>query len=214
MANVTAQPLYLCDCGRGIEFPGRRIGDTIDCPGCGAMRVIIRSKIDGTMPDPEALARNLSPEDREDVDQAHENIRQRREQHREQRADLFQTRWIFLLGLLGVYMAGILAAQNLSGLGKPQRGRRVLVLGVGSYLLFLLLVIYLAGSSPALAATLGLAYTFVGTLAVVNAVRHETAAGFLAGAKPLPVLLPGLFAAIVALVQFAVGRALLGSSSF
>ena len=46
--------------GNSIEIPGRRIGDSIACPACRKVRVILRSKVKGEVPGAEGAPGTVS----------------------------------------------------------------------------------------------------------------------------------------------------------
>ncbi|MDF1665256.1 MAG: hypothetical protein P1V97_26070, partial [Planctomycetota bacterium] len=118
MAENLSAPTYTCECGADFVLNEHRIGDTITCLTCKSPKVLIRSKIRGSLPENYGSMRFLSRNEREQVQDAFANIvRRRKRKAKTGQVTLFKSRWIFLLGLLGPYMSGYLAQQNLTALG-------------------------------------------------------------------------------------------------
>lgn len=209
MADTSTQAVYLCECGSRVPLrDDDRVGDSLECRGCGRTRILIRSKIDGPFPDTFLQGRNLTPSERLDVELAWDNIRERRKEQRAQRITLTRSNLIFALGLLGVYMAGILVYQNLMALGKATRARRALVLSVASYIALLgtlaLLQPYLANWELW---ALILGYSFAGSLILTLSQVKDALRGLEDGAVYQFPLIPSLIAIAVLLAEFFLARA-------
>jgi hypothetical protein len=180
-ANATA-PVLVCSCGREIELVGQKIGDSLTCPACKTLCVVIRSKTKG-----EILAAvrsgSLNAGERREVSETLRRIKLRRVGQATRHVKLYPSWAVFLSGAQ-FYLSAILAGQNLINQGNPARGKRLQIIGVVSYLLL----------GPLL---FGLYFTWV-QHASCNAARD-------AGAQTAPVALPLLFGLILAIAQaFAV----------
>src|SRR5579871_3629810 len=133
MAKAPVIPELVCECGRSIEIAGRRIGDSVVCPSCGKERVVLRSKVKGEVLPAQGAPGAIS--DRlPQVQESLKRIRLRQAGHAAKGVSLYSMRTLILSGVFGFYLTAVLAGQNLIALGQPERGRRLQVLGVGSYL--------------------------------------------------------------------------------
>lgn len=131
-APTTVTPKLACACGAAIDLSGRRVGDSVRCPGCQALRVVIRSRITGEVP-PAARTGGLNAEERNEVAQALKRIKVRRAGEARGHVELYPSWAVFVAGVQ-FYLSAILAGQNLATLGEPRRGRQLQVIGVVAYL--------------------------------------------------------------------------------
>jgi hypothetical protein len=214
MVEKAVAPVYSCECGSSIPLGLHKVGDVVDCAQCQRARVIIRSKIQGNMPDNFGSMRFLSADERVEVNEAFKNIVQRRVAKKTGQLYLVKSRWVFLLGLLGPYMAGFLAMQNLSAVGKEVRGKRVFLLSSLSYIAIFGALLALYGQlSPWLSFSMLFGYTFFTALGVTLFQVKDTLYGFEKQARAQFPLVPTLIAVAVALGQGFLFRALFGLSS-
>lgn len=134
MATTTTRvtPKLTCACGAAIDISDRRVGDSVRCPGCQALRVVIRSRVTGDVP-PAARTGGLTVEERNEVAQALKRIKVRRAGEARGQVELYPSWAVFIAGVQ-FYLSAILAGQNLATLGEPRRGRQLQVLGVVAYL--------------------------------------------------------------------------------
>jgi len=133
-APPTAAPTtrrLACACGHEIEIPTARVGDSVTCPECRVVRVVIRSKVTGDVP-PAVQAGALSREERREVDETLRRIKLRRVGRATRHVDLYPSWAVFVAGVQ-FYLSAILAGENLKALGDERRGKRVQLLGVGGY---------------------------------------------------------------------------------
>lgn len=206
-ASGTA-PRLTCGCGAAIEIPGKRIGDSVRCGGCGKLRVVIRSQALGEVP-PAVQAGGLDEQERREVQDTLKRIKLRRAGRASRHVALYPSWAVFLAGVQ-FYLAGILAGQNLISVGQEQRGKRLIVAGIASYLLLgagLLAVGFLAGHSVPrwVVLPLLLAVPLLHAVWFTAAQHAPTQAAREAGATNAPVLVPVLIGAILAIAQaFAV----------
>lgn len=130
--TTTAAPKLACACGASIDISDRRVGDSVRCPGCQALRVVIRSRVTGEVP-PAARTGGLSADERNEVAQALKRIKVRRAGEARGHVELYPSWAVFVAGVQ-FYLSAILAGQNLATLGEPRRGRQLQVIGVVAYL--------------------------------------------------------------------------------
>lgn len=208
-AAIDSSPRLTCTgCSRTLALEGRRVGDSLRCPGCQALIVITRGKVQGELPPP-VLTGALSAEERREVGEALRRIKLRRVGNAARHVHLYPSWAVFVAGVQ-FYLAGIMAGQNVTALGDPVTGRRLQVLGVLGYLAVgasLLGLAILAGPDIprplAIAALLGIPLAFATYFTRVQHARGAAARE--AGAQSAPVLLPLLIGLILAIAQaFAV----------
>lgn len=132
MAATTVTPQMSCACGATIELQGNRVGDSVPCPSCKALRVILRSRVLGDVP-PAAQTGGLTANERQEVAQALKRIKVRRAGAAHGHVELYPSWAVFVAGVQ-FYMAALLAGQNLQLLGETRRGKQVKVMGVLAYL--------------------------------------------------------------------------------
>lgn len=123
-ARTTTTPTLECPCGARIELVEKRIGDEVTCVGCGKLRVVIRSKVTGEVPAAGANAARAASDRLAEVQVTLDRIRVRRAGRAARDVALHPTWSIFVSALvLGVYVGGYLATQNLVALGKLSAAR-------------------------------------------------------------------------------------------
>lgn len=212
MPKQAAEPVLKCDCGTAIPISGRKIGDSVPCPSCRALRVVLRSKVDGEVPAAGATPRAIS--DRlPEVQESLKRIRMRQAGAASRGIALYPQWVVLVLGAFGFYLPAILAGQNLLALGLTERGRRLQVAGVVSYLVVggSLLAAYARwgevlaapGSALLLQLELGglLLVPVIGALVFGLAGRREVGAAFEAGARPASALVPALVGFLLVVAQ-------------
>jgi hypothetical protein len=113
-----------CPCGSKIEVDGKRIGDSVECPSCRKLRVVIRSKVKGEVPPAGGAPREAISDRLTEVHASLERIRARRAGKGASDVALYPT-WAIVIGgwLFGVFTGGYLAAQNMVALGKMTQAR-------------------------------------------------------------------------------------------
>jgi len=212
--NLTA-PTYTCECGADFVLEGEKIGDSVTCRTCKTPNVLIRSKIRGSLPENYGSMKFLSASERGQVQDAFANIVQRRkEKAKTGSVTLVKNRWIFLLGLLGPYMSGYLAQQNLTALVKPVLGKRLFVVSLASYfLLFTILGLTLQNMAPWFIWTSLCAYTFFMSLGVTLFQSKATVLGFENRAKAQFPLVSLLIVVALALAEGFIVQSLLTLSA-
>jgi hypothetical protein len=127
-----ADPRTECShCKASVRVSGHRIGDSLPCPECKGLIVIVRSKTVGDLP-PAVVTGVLTQEERAEVADALHRIKMRRVGRSSRHVELYPT-WAILIGLFQFWLAGILAGRNLVALGQERRGRRMQVRAVVSY---------------------------------------------------------------------------------
>jgi hypothetical protein len=211
MAENAIAPVYTCECGASVPLENHKVGDVLDCRSCQKPRVLIRSRITGSLPENYGSMRFLTTEERLEVKSAFDNIVKRRGRRKTGQLTLVKSRWIFLLGLLGPYLSGFLAQQNLTALGKPVRGKRLLIVSLLSYLLvFGFLVATYNSISPWLSCALLFAYVFFMALYVTLSQVKDTLLGFENFSKAQFPLVPALIGVAVALGEGFLARTLIG----
>lgn len=132
MAATSVTPQLSCACGAKIEIQGSRVGDSVPCPSCKALRVVLRSRVLGDVP-PAAQTGGLTANERHEVAQALKRIKVRRAGAARGHVELYPSWAVFVAGVQ-FYMAALLAGQNLALLGETRRGKQVKVMGVVAYL--------------------------------------------------------------------------------
>lgn len=132
MAATSVTPQLSCKCGAKIEIQGVRVGDSVPCPGCKALQVVLRSRVVGDVP-PAAQTGGLTVAERQEVAQALKRIKVRRAGAARGHVELYPSWAVFVAGVQ-FYMAALLAGQNLALLGETRRGKQVKVIGVVAYL--------------------------------------------------------------------------------
>lgn len=197
-----------CACGVTFEIPGKRIGDTVKCSSCGALRVVIRSKAQGDVP-PAVTAGKLDDEEQREVQDALKRIKLRRAGRATAHVALYPSWSVFLAGVQ-YYLSAIMAGQNLIALGDEKGGRRLMWMGVISYVLVgvgLLALTFLAGPSLPrwVLYPLLLGIPLLHALWFTSSQHAPAQAAREAGAKNAPVVVPLLIGVILAIAQgFAV----------
>lgn len=206
MAKAVAVPVLKCACGVLVEIPGRRIGDSVECPSCRKKQVVLRSKVEGDVPPADGAPGQVS--DRlPEVQESLERIRLRRAGHAARGVALYPLWAVFGLGVFGFYLPAVLHGQNLIALGFPERGRRMQALGIGIYAAVMAAILLAFGRWHDDLATQW-AWKFVtlapllGTVPFVLVGRQETQAAFEAGAKPASPLVPAVLGLLLAVAQF------------
>src|SRR5580658_8415887 len=132
MAKALLVPTLKCACGSAIDIPGRSIGDSVECPSCRRLLVVLRSRVTGEVPPADGAPGQVS--DRlPEVQESLERIRLRRAGHAARGVALYPLWEVFALGVFGFYLPAILAGQNLIALGFKERGKRIQVLGIALY---------------------------------------------------------------------------------
>jgi hypothetical protein len=206
---TTAAPATLECHGCKAEVPlnGKRIGDSVTCPACKTLCVVIRSRTKGEVA-PAKLAGGLAPTERREVAEALHRIKLRRIGQAARHVELYPSWAVFAAGLQ-FYLSAILAGQNLILQGEEKRGRFLRTLGVVSYVIvgaFMVALLLVDNPVPmkvkaALALVIPLSFGTYFTY-----VQHKAcAAAREAGAGNAPVLLPLLVGLILAIAQaFAV----------
>lgn len=211
MADTIAAS-YVCECGHKTPLTEERtIGAQITCEGCRKLKVIIRSKIEGSLPDAFTQGRRLTASERLDVAAAWDNIKHRRAEKQPTRAELTRAPWIFFLSLLGVVVGGFLTYQNLRSLGKRGRGKRAFVLSILSHIALAGGLVWFRESLDnyqICAAVLG--YCLGGAILLTALQSRDLRAGFENNARPQSALVPALIAMILALVEFFAARSFVG----
>jgi hypothetical protein len=210
MPKAPAVPVLKCECGSTIEIAGRRIGDSVECPSCKKLKVVLRSKVTGDVL-PAFGAPGTISDRLPEVQESLQRIRLRRAGHAARDVALFPPGAVFGAGAFGFYLAAILQGQNLAALGFPQEGRRLQVLGVASYLVLgacllaasVRLVPALPGGSQLLLG-IGLALLVLGAITCTAIGHGRVRAAFEAGAQPASVMLPALFGFLLAVAQLFV----------
>lgn len=203
-----APPRLTCACGAAIEIPGKRIGDSVRCGGCGKLRVVIRSLTGGEVP-PAVQAGSMDEEERREVADALKRIKLRRAGRANRHVALYPSWAVFLAGVQ-FYLAGIMAGQNLAAVGQEARGKRLMVLGIVSYVVLgagLLALAFLAGQAlpRAVLLPLLLGIPLVHAVWFTVAQHAPTQAAREAGATSSSVVIPLLIGLILAIAQaFAV----------
>lgn len=203
-----APPRLTCGCGSAIEIPGKRIGDSVRCPACGKLRVVIRSLTGGDVP-PAVQAGSMGEDERREVADALKRIKLRRAGRASRHVALYPSWAVFLAGVQ-FYLAGIMAGQNLAAVGQEARGKRLMITGVVSYLVLgagLLALAFLAGHAlpRAVLLPLLLAIPFLHAVWFTTAQHGPTQAAREAGATNSSVIIPLLIGLILAIAQaFAV----------
>jgi hypothetical protein len=205
-ATVSA-PSLECGCGRVIELGARKIGDSVTCPGCSKLCVVIRSRTKGEIPTAIRSGGLTSGEKRE-VSETLRRIKLRRVGHATRHVKLYPSWAVFLSGVQ-FYLSAILAGQNLINQGDPKRGKRLQLIGVVSYVVLgaLLMVAGFMVESvpPALKAVVALSVPLFFGLYFTWSQHASCAAARDAGAGTAPVGLPLLVGLILAIAQaFAV----------
>src|SRR5437660_1676165 len=132
MQKAPQIPVLKCECGAAIEIPGHRIGDSVPCPSCRKLRVVLRSRVTGEVL-PAAGAPGQISDRLPEVQESLERIRLRRAGHAARDVTLFPLGAVFGIGAFGYYLSAILQGQNLVALGYPREGRRLQALGVATY---------------------------------------------------------------------------------
>lgn len=195
-------PRLACACGAAIEIPSARVGDSVKCPGCQAVRVVIRSRVTGEVP-PAAQTGGLNAEERDEVAQALKRIKLRRVGAASGHVELYPSWLVFVTGVQ-FYLSAFLAGQNLIALGEGRRGRTLQVIGVVSYLLIgaALLVAYVKLGLPQ-SILLGLAAVIPLLFAIwFTSSQHASASVAREhGARNAPILLPLFVGVILAIAQ-------------
>lgn len=215
MAENVSAPTYTCECGADFVLEEHKIGDTITCLTCKKPRVLIRSKIRGSLPENYGSMKFLSKSEREQVQDAFANIvRRRKRKAKSGQVSLVKSRWVFLLGLLGPYMSGYLAQQNLSAVGKPVLGKRVFVVSLGTYLLLALtLALTVTQMAPWLFWTLLCSYSFFASLGATLLQSRSTLTGFENRAQAQFPLVATLIVVALALAEGFLFQGLISLSS-
>jgi hypothetical protein len=194
-----------CACGAKIDLTGRRIGDSTRCGGCGALRVVLRSRATGDVP-PAARTGGLGAEERAEVRDALKRIKLRRVGQARGHVELYPSWAVFVAGVQ-FYLSAILAGQNLLALGDP-RGRRLQVIGVVAYVLTgaALLAAFLWRLLPPEVLLGAAALVPLGFAVWFTATQHEPAnAAREHGARNASLVLPALVGLILLIAQaFAV----------
>ena len=146
--TTTVSPKLTCSCGAVIDISDRRVGDSVRCSACQALRVVIRSRVTGDVP-PAARTGGLTTDERDEVARALKRIKVRRAGQARGQVELYPSWAVFVAGVQ-FYLAALLAGQNLATLGEPRRGRQLQVLGVVAYLVCggALLLAYMKLSLP------------------------------------------------------------------
>lgn len=203
MASTSVSPPRLaCACGQAIDIPGVRVGESVTCPKCQAVRVVIRSRVTGDVP-PAARTGGLSADERAEVKDALKRIKLRRAGAAAGHVELYPSWAVFVAGVQ-FYLSAILAGQNLVALGEARRGRQLQAIGIISYV---------ACAAALLVAhfKLNLPRPFMlGLLGVIpllfaawfTSAQHEQAnVAREHGARSASLLLPGLVGVILAVAQ-------------
>ncbi|MCA8925806.1 MAG: hypothetical protein KDD82_28620 [Planctomycetes bacterium] len=208
-STPVAAPTLTCgSCQAVVQLQGKRVGDSIHCPGCKALNVITRTKVKGELP----VARRtggLNADERQNVAETLRRIQLRRLGRSTQHVSLYPNWAVFVAGVQ-FYLAAILAAENLSVMGFQQRGRRLRVFGIVSYVVLAALVlaevVFLGDVIPLWVNGIVLGgIPLVMAVYFTNAQAKPTEAAREAGATQSSVLLPLLFGLILAITQaFAV----------
>ena len=200
--KVDVSPRLACACGAAIDIPGARVGDSVRCPSCQAVRVVIRSRVTGEVP-PAAQTGGLSADERGEVAQALKRIKLRRVGAASGHVELYPSWLVFVTGVQ-FYLSAFLAGQNLIALGDARRGRALQVTGVVSYVLIgvTLLVAYVKLDLPQ-TALLGLAAVIPLIFAIwFTSAQHSPASVAREhGARNAPILLPLFVGVILAVAQ-------------
>lgn len=206
----TAARLRCGGCDQEIPLDGQRIGDTVRCPGCARLRVVIRSRVTGEVAPAATQAGALRDDEMTEVQDALTRIRARRLGHTARHVPLYPSWAVFVAGAQ-FYLSGILAGQNLIAVGQARAGRWLQVVGVASYVVAgaLLLAALLLLRGPAVPPALRLGLLVGGPLLIPLAFAlYFTAAQARAckpardaGAPRAPVLLPLLLGLILAVAQ-------------
>jgi hypothetical protein len=199
-------PELKCECGVVIQIAGRRIGDSVSCPSCKKLRVVLRSKVTGDVL-PAAGAPGIS--DRlPEVQESLERIRLRKAGHAARDVQLYAPPAVFGVGAFGFWLTAVLQGQNLIALGYERQGRRLQVTAVTVYVALVLVFLWLIFRNG-LGGTLGNAYllgSILGGLAVAAAGctfygLKSVRAAFDAGARPASPLVPSLLGFLLAVAQ-------------
>lgn len=209
MAKTAVTPVLTCECGKKIEIPGRRIGDSVHCPGCSQARVVLRSKVDG-----DVLPAEGAPHISDRLPEVQESLARIRLRHAGNAARdvaLYPPLAVFATGAFGFYISAILQGQNLIALGSPREGRRLQVLGVSSYFalaaILLLASLRFSAEVPGGSSTLlavGLGSLVLGVVLVTLAGQRRVRAAFEAGARPASPLFAGTVGCLLAIAQLFV----------
>jgi len=208
MPKADLVPTIKCPCGAVVEIPGRRIGDSVECPACRKGQVILRSKVLGGEVPPADGAPGQISDRLPEVQESLERIRLRRASHAARGVTLYPPAAVFGAGVLfGFYLSAILAGQNLAALGQPARGRRLQAIGVVLYAVMIGALVYLVGrveEGPVvnIAGKLGLPVHFILSGVFARFGRRDALAALEAGAKPVAPILPSIIGLLLAVAQF------------
>jgi len=213
MSENLVAPVYLCECGARTPLQEQvRIGDGLRCDGCDRHRVVLRSRIEGALPQSLGSGRLLSADDRAEVDDAWDSIKRRRAERQPRPVGLYRSRWVFLLGIVAPPLGAYIAAENMGQLGSPNEGRRLFVAtSVVTGLAALCLSFYGSeiGRAGGWSLCLGLAFV----LALVSTLRQAraSAVGNIVRSAPRSALVPLLFGVLIGIVEGFVASFLLGA---
>jgi hypothetical protein len=200
-----ADPRTECQhCQASVNIAGRRIGDSLPCPDCGKLIVIVRSKTLGDVP-PAVVTGILTQEERHEVNEALHRIKLRRVGRSARHVDLYPT-WAIYLSVFQFWLAGVLAGRNLVALGQEARGKRMQWTAIAAYVLTTAAVVAFAltfwSSVPAPVHAALMAVFPLGFTAYYTWTQHVPAsAAREAGAHNASVVAPVLVALILAIAQ-------------
>lgn len=203
MSTTNTSPYLDCACERQVSLGGKRVGDSVECPGCFKLNVVTRSNAKGDVP-PAVRFGGLAAEERQEVAEVLHRIKRRRVGQAARHVLLYPSWAVFAAGVQ-FYLSAILAGQNLIAQGEVARGKRLRLIGIVSYVALggVMLGLGFTLDSVPLTVKAGVAMLvplcFAGWLTWVQHTRCAAARD--AGAGSAPVLLPLLFGLILAIAQ-------------